>query len=873
MHKNSKKRSENLHYNIGLNEKCDLPKKNLKKNDYLYYNLKTKLNLNNTHADLPNNSKFIDNKIYKIKKLFNDQKYVECEKHSKELIKSNFYSKKIYIILSLCLIKQNKLLESLNNYKIAIKQYGQDKELLINFGDALQKNGNYLKAVEKYKEALKIDPESVTALIKISSLYNLMSKHEEAVYFATKLTLSKSYADKGFCNLGNAYLGMNKIEEALSLYNKGLIHNKNSAQLNHNKALTLMLLKIYDEALKIFENGFKNNYLDNSSLIDYGLCLFECGKIKRSLEINEKALAEYPNNIKLLNNLGNLNSHIGYYEKANLYFTKAETLNPKNKEILYNIALSYHNQNLYDISIRYCKSAIEIDKDFFNPYNLLAMCYGHKNDIPKCLENYHNAIKLNPNSYLGWFNYGLFCLNHGRTNEALEALITSKGLGNQNPELDLLINNSKYNNLETNKSYLREIHKKLNTEKITPQQISSHLLTSLYSDELSPQKIFEMHKYFGKDNKSTKIKIRKNKNLKIRIGYVSADLNYHSVGYFFEPLIENHNLDKFEIFTYYNNNKFDDKNKILQGYCKNWRNVYEFDDDYLLNLIKNDRIDILVDLSGHTKGNRLEIFRKKPAFKQISWLGYPATTGLSSIDYKFTDITVDPLNTSENFYTEKLYRIEDSFLCYKNSCDTAISKTKPFEVNGFVTFGSFNNISKITEKNLKAWIAILKNVSDSQLVLKSHQFTSEQKTEDFIKFFKENDVDINRIKLLPFIKSTHGHLAMYNMVDICLDTFQFNGATTTMEAIWMGVPVITLTGEAHVSRVGTSILRNLNLNELIAEDVDDYIYKAKQLSKNFNRLQSYQNELRVRLKNSVLCDGQNFTTKIEKAYIQIFNES
>ena len=866
MYKSSKKDSENLPRNIGLRDRCDLPKKIFKNNNYLFNN-PTDIN-----TYLPNKPKLVENKIYEIKKLFNDQEYIECEKHCKELIKSNVYSKNIFIILSLSLIKQNKFLEALNNYKTAIKQCGKDEELFINFGDALQKNGDYLKAIEQYKNALKIDPGSIPALIKISNLYNLMNKHQEAANFAAKIILSKSYADKGFCNLGNAFLGLNNIEKALLNYNKGLAYNQKSSELNHNKAFALMLLKKYEAAIKIFEDGFKKNYLEKTSLIDYGLCLFECGKIKRSLEIYEKALVEYPNNIKLLNNLGNLNSHMGYYEKANLYFTKAENLSPKNKEILYNIALSYYNQNLYDISISYCKSVIEIDKDFFNSYNLLAMCYDHKNDISKCLESYNKAIQLNPNSYLGYFNLGLFCLNHGKMNEALKSFINSKDLGNPNPDLDFLINTSKYNNLETNKTLFKEIYKKSKIEKITPQWISSHLLTSLYSDELSPQKIFEMHKYFGKDNENTTKKIIKNKNLKIRIGYVSGDLNCHSVGYFFEPLIENHNLDKFEIFIYYNNNKFDDKNKILQSYCKNWRNVYEFDDHHLLNLIKNDKIDILVDLSGHTSRNRLEVFRKKPAYKQISWLGYPATTGLSSIDYKFTDKIADPLNKSENFYTEKLYRIENSFLCYKNSFNTPISKSKPFEVNGFITFGSFNNISKITKKDLETWIAILKKVSDSQLVLKSHRFTSENKTKDFIDFFKKNDFDINRIKLLPFIKSTHGHLAMYNMIDICLDTFPFNGATTTMEALWMGVPVITLTGETHVSRVGTSILRNLNLNEFIAEDRDDYIDKAKKLSKNTDGLKLYQKEMRIKLKNSVLYDGKNFAKKIERAYINIFNE-
>ena len=808
--------------------------------------------------------------IEHIKQLFNKKDYIECEKLCRTFMRSNNHPKDIYLILGLSLINQNKYLEAIKNYENAIEIYNKDENLLIHLGNALKLEGKYFKALKIFEKAIKINDESISALINISNICNLVSQFEKAEIYALKVISLQPKSDKGYCNLGNAYLGMKKIEEALSIYENGLIHNKYSSELNHNKAFTLMLLKKHDKAIKVFENGTKNKILSSSSLIDYGLCLFESGDLTKSLEIYEEALINYPNNSKLLNNIGNLYSHMGNHGKAIFYFNKAQNLNNKSKEIHYNIALNYFNQSAYDQAISFCNSAIEIDNNFFSAYNLLALCYENKNNIAKCLENFHKAIQLDKTSYLGWFNYGLFCLNNGKMTEALHSLTTSKDLGNPNSELPLLINTSKFNNLKSTDTYLYDIFKRFKKGTISSKQISSYLLTSLYSDALSSEKIFELHQLF--DQKQTKFKIPKNKNSKIRIGYVSGDLNFHSVGYFFEPLIENHNLKKFEIFIYYNNNKYDEKTKIIQSYCNNWRNVFEYDDQYLFNLIKNDKIDILVDLSGHTSKSRLEIFRMKPAFKQITWLGYPGTTGLKTIDYKFTDLFTDPLGKSDKYHTEKLYRIENSFICYKNTSNINIANIKPFENNKYITFGSFNNISKITKTNLETWITILHKIPNSQLVLKSHHYNSEKWVNEFITFFENNGILSGRVRLLPYIKSKHGHLAMYNMIDISLDTFPFNGATTTMESLWMGVPVITLTGERHASRVGTSILKNLKLSSLISGNVNEYIDLAVDISKNKNLLKYYQNNLRDILQNSVLCDGKGFARKIENAFEIIFAE-
>jgi len=483
---------------------------------------------------------------------------------------------------------------------------------------------------------------------------------------------------------------------------------------------------------------------------------------------------------------------------------------------------------------------------------------------------FQKCIKINPNYYTAIYNYGTLCLENGALTKAFNLLQNAKDQGCKFPELNYYLSISKYNNFEGIQDNLKEFVRVFDNYS-DPQLLSSYYLPILYNDNFNDKEIFEFHKKFDKSNQT--VKISKNLNDKLRIGYVSADLTNHSVGYFIDPVLENHNKENYEIYLYFNSNKPDAKTKTIQSYNHQWRDIFGKSDNYVYDLIKRDKIDILVDLSGHTSGNRLGVFRKKPSFKQITWIGYPFTTGLKTIDYKFTDEITDPLGQTEKIHTEKLYRIPECFLCYKNENEIHINQSKPLETNNYVTFGSFNNILKISKKQIDIWIKILKLVPNSHLVLKSKHYSSKTVLENVYKIFKNNDIELTRIKLLPMIPSVHGHLAMYNMIDISLDTSPFNGATTTFESLWMGVPVITLAGNKHLSRVGTTILQNLNLSELIAKDDDDYIHKIVKLCNNVDQLKYYQRNLRDLLKNSALCDGKKFTMKIEEAYTKIFNEN
>jgi predicted O-linked N-acetylglucosamine transferase (SPINDLY family) len=302
--------------------------------------------------------------------------------------------------------------------------------------------------------------------------------------------------------------------------------------------------------------------------------------------------------------------------------------------------------------------------------------------------------------------------------------------------------------------------------------------------------------------------------------------------------------------------------------CDNWRSIYDIEESKVSNLIRNDKIDILVDLSGHTANNRLLTFAQKPAPIQVTWLGYPNTTGLSAIDYRFTDKIADPINDSDKFYSEKLLRLPNGFQCFQGDEKVIIKSEFLGNCRDYITFGSFNNLSKITPQVINAWSKILHLVPKSHLILKCSKIKYNK--DYFLKLFKDEGLTTDRIELFEQTPSNKDHLELYNSIDIGLDPFPYNGATTTCEALWMGVPVITLFGDRHVGRVGASILTNVGLKDFIAEDIDSYIKLAIKVSTNISYLRDIKKTLRERMQKAPLCDAHSFANDIENTYKNIW---
>jgi predicted O-linked N-acetylglucosamine transferase (SPINDLY family) len=282
--------------------------------------------------------------------------------------------------------------------------------------------------------------------------------------------------------------------------------------------------------------------------------------------------------------------------------------------------------------------------------------------------------------------------------------------------------------------------------------------------------------------------------------------------------------------------------------------------------IREDGIDILVDLAGHTFGHRLLVFARKPAPVQVTWLGYPNTTGMTAMDYRVTDAWVDPPGDGDARHTETLVRLSRGFLCYQPLPDSPPVSELPSRATGYITFGCFNNSAKISTPVLDAWSEILKAVPGSRLLLKARQLRDPSLRRHFERELQKRGVDPQRVEMLGRIESKFGHLDLYGRVDIGLDPFPYNGTTTTCEALWMGVPVVVLAGDRHAGRVGVSLLTSVNLTELIAETVPEYQRIAVELALNSERLAAYRSGMRERMRQSPLLDAAGFTHAMESAY-------
>lgn len=356
----------------------------------------------------------------------------------------------------------------------------------------------------------------------------------------------------------------------------------------------------------------------------------------------------------------------------------------------------------------------------------------------------------------------------------------------------------------------------------------------------------------------------------LRIGYVSGDFRRHPMALFLVPVLSTHNRHNFNIFTYsLCEASHDPVNRLMRSMVSNWRDAAQWNDSRMAEQIRADRIDILVDLVGHTENHRLLVFARKPAPVQVTWLGFPATTGLTSMDYRITDAWADPPGDTEQFHSEHLVRLENGFSCFSPAAEEPFVGLPPQESNGFITFGSLNNLAKITSTVVDTWAALLGKVQTSRLILKNHSLNDTGVAQQLLSWFADRGVDPQRIILKPTVKDYAEHLEVYNDIDIGLDTFPYNGTTTTFEALWMGVPVVTLAGQSHVSRVGTSILSRIGLQRLVAQNRGAYLDIAMRLIPEAPELRL---KLRNRMMGSSLCQAHIFTCTLENAYREMWRK-
>lgn len=355
---------------------------------------------------------------------------------------------------------------------------------------------------------------------------------------------------------------------------------------------------------------------------------------------------------------------------------------------------------------------------------------------------------------------------------------------------------------------------------------------------------------------------------RIRVGYVSGDFRRHSVAFFIEPLFRHHS-DAVEVFAYANVATPDAVTQRLEAHVAHWRSIAGLSTEKVLEVIGADGIDILVDLSGHTQANRLDVFERRPAPVQVTGVGYPGSTGLEVFEGRLCDAATDP--PANDVYSSELpLRLESGMHCYAPPEDAPTPSSRS---EGPIVFGSFNKLAKLSDATVVLWAQVLQAVPGSRLALKSKPLAEAETCGDVAARFARVGIGRDRLIMASWLPDDRDHLAAYHGVDIALDTFPYNGTTTTCEALWMGVPVVTLCGNVHASRVGASLLTSVGLADWIAADADRYVAIAQQIAQDRAALSAARQDLRQKVAMSRLCHGPGYAIAVEAAYRRLWSEA
>ena len=562
------------------------------------------------------------------------------------------------------------------------------------------------------------------------------------------------------------------------------------------------------------------------------------GDLDGAITCYRKALELNPDDIDLHSKLGNIFKDQGNLEEAGLHYEKALDLRPDLAGPYYNMANVLRDQGRLERAISLYEKAIRLEPDYVDAHNNMGNAFKMRYNLKEAMDCYQKAISLNPAYARAYDNLGVALQDQGRIGEAIS-------------------------------SYKKALQ-------LDPGFVKAHsdlLFCMHYDPACSPRALFDEAVTWWRRHAASKagkftFSDRTGQQGKLRIGYVSPDFREHSVSYFFLPLLMAHDRKEMIIFCYADVKRPDGMTVRIKNLADHYCSTVGMSDDRVAEQIYQDRIDILVDLAGHTANNRLQVFARKPAQVQMAWLGYPDTTGMPVMDYRLTDDIADPEGESEKYHTETLVRMRNGFLCYAPPDGAPdISSLPAFQADR-ITFGSFNNLPKVNEKVIEVWSKILNRVPDSTLMLKSKQFADESTKQRYTNLFRQNQIPPNRITMLSRTESVADHLALYNRVDIGLDPFPYNGTTTTCEALWMGVPVVTLRGDRHFSRVGASLLTRVGLREFISTNRDEYVGRAVAFAGDLGRLRDLRVGMRERVMGSPLFDSRSFARSVEEVYKQ-----
>ena len=638
-----------------------------------------------------------------------------------------------------------------------------------------------------------------------------------------------------WCGLGAAHRQLDQFEEARRCYDRALELDPSNLHALTNTGELYLRQGDPAAGLKYFDRVLDQSPLQYEALCNRIAALARCDKLTEAEQACAQAIEQYPDSAALQVNLGSVFMFSGQTRPALIAFSRALELDPDNDDAQFNLAVLKGDPTTLKDAVKIIRSKMKQEGESAPLQLLLAIALHFNAQLTEAEVICRKLLERYPTNAEGWNTLALIFDTRGDSAQTFEHF--QKALEYQ-PKSNLVFSNVVFQ--------------------------STHL------PNLTPEERFKLHRDWAERFELPLLEKQfqhlpgKETEKQLKIGYLSGDFHSHPVGYLLRSVLQQHDHRNFEIHGFSTGNRMDGITEILRAHCDSWHDARLMSLDELARLIKAQGIDILVDLSGHTGDNRLPAFALKPAPVQATWIGYFHSTGLKSIDYFITDPYTTPLQSAQLF-SETPAWLPHSRFCYTPHTFTLAVSRPPFEKTGYITFGSFNRLSKLTDSVIDAWSRVLINVPGARLMIKARELGDAETVERLKNRFAVSGLAPERLIVRPGSSVLQTYQA-YAEMDIALDPFPFNGGMTTLDALWMGVPVVTLTGDSIVSRQSTAMLVNIGLDELIFKDVESYIAGAIALALDAGRVARLRSIVRRQMSHSPLCDAEQFTQDLELLY-------
>lgn len=697
--------------------------------------------------------------------------------------------------------------------------------------------GRLREAEAQYRRILATSPKNDVALHMLGVVHSQTGRHAEAAELIRRAIAINSAVPEYHCNLALSQLNLELPQEAIVSSRRALALKPDYPNAFNNLGRALLSQGQIDEAASTLSRAIALRPEFPEAHCNLGIVLARLGRYDDAIAAYRRAIAQRPSYVNAHYNLGNALRERGLLEESLNSFQQAITLDPANAAALNNLGVSLFRMHRNEQAVAVLRQALAINPRLFEALANLGGALRDLQQTDAAVEACAKAAEFGPAYMPALVNLSAAFKDQGRLDESLAAL-----------------------------------DRALAVDPTDAGTHSNRVYTMLYHPAFDAAAILAAHRQWNdRHAKPLAPHIRPHDNdrapdRRLRVGYVSPDFRNHCQALFTVPLLSQHDKEQVEVFCYSDVASPDDLTARLRTHADHWRPILGMRDEQVAGAIRADRIDVLVDLTVHMADNRLPMFARKPAPVQVTWLGYPGTTGMDAMDYRLTDPHLDPPDQHDAFYSERSIRLPETFWCYDPLTADPSPGDLPATKTGVVTFGCLNNFCKVNDVVLALWAAVLRAVPHSQLLLRVPANSSRQRITTTLQ---SQGIDADRIRFADH-KPRLQYLASYQQIDIGLDTVPYNGHTTSLDSFWMGVPVVTLIGPTVVGRAGLCQLSNLGMTDLAATSADQFVTIATALADDLPRLQEMRRTLRDRLAESPLMNAPRFARAIEAAYRQMW---